>query len=105
MTDTVQTFEVHTPAAPAVIAELCDGTAADATAAVDAAARLPRLVCRAHFASRRHSTSACRRKPGCRFDPAAPFNGLKQGGRGREGAREGIREHQEMQYFSIDLST
>ncbi|NEA30549.1 NAD-dependent succinate-semialdehyde dehydrogenase [Streptomyces sp. SID13031] len=37
-------------------------------------------------------------------DPAAPFGGLKQSGLGREGAREGIREYQETQYFSVDFS-
>jgi succinate-semialdehyde dehydrogenase / glutarate-semialdehyde dehydrogenase len=37
-------------------------------------------------------------------DPAAPFGGVKQSGIGREGAREGIREYCETQYFSVDWS-
>ena len=35
-------------------------------------------------------------------DPAAPFGGLKQSGLGREGARDGLAEYQETQYFSVD---
>nr|BFE59394.1 NAD-dependent succinate-semialdehyde dehydrogenase [Dactylosporangium thailandense] len=34
-------------------------------------------------------------------DPAAPFGGVKQSGIGREGARAGIEEYLETQYFSI----
>jgi succinate-semialdehyde dehydrogenase/glutarate-semialdehyde dehydrogenase len=35
-------------------------------------------------------------------DPAAPFGGVRQSGIGREGARDGIREYCETQYFSVD---
>lgn len=34
-------------------------------------------------------------------DPAAPFGGVKQSGIGREGAREGVKEFREIQYFSV----
>lgn len=37
-------------------------------------------------------------------DPAAPFGGMKQSGLGREGARDGLAEYQETQYFSVDWS-
>jgi len=38
-------------------------------------------------------------------DPSAPFGGIKQSGLGREGAREGMREFCETQYFSVDWRT
>jgi succinate-semialdehyde dehydrogenase/glutarate-semialdehyde dehydrogenase len=37
-------------------------------------------------------------------DPSAPFGGVNQSGIGREGARDGIREYYETQYFSVDWS-
>ena len=37
-------------------------------------------------------------------DPSAPFGGVKQSGLGREGAREGLNEFTETQYFSVDWS-
>ncbi|MFC5731593.1 MULTISPECIES: NAD-dependent succinate-semialdehyde dehydrogenase [Nocardioides] len=37
-------------------------------------------------------------------DPAAPFGGVKQSGLGREGARDGLLEFTETQYYSIDWS-
>jgi succinate-semialdehyde dehydrogenase/glutarate-semialdehyde dehydrogenase len=37
-------------------------------------------------------------------DPAAPFGRVKQSGIGREGARVGLEEYLETQYFSVDWS-
>ncbi|WP_067673052.1 NAD-dependent succinate-semialdehyde dehydrogenase [Nocardia miyunensis] len=37
-------------------------------------------------------------------DPSAPFGGMKQSGLGREGARAGLEEFLETQYFSVDWS-
>jgi succinate-semialdehyde dehydrogenase / glutarate-semialdehyde dehydrogenase len=37
-------------------------------------------------------------------DPSAPFGGMKQSGLGREGARDGLAEYRETQYFSVDWS-
>ena len=37
-------------------------------------------------------------------DPSTPFGGVKQSGLGREGAREGLNEFTETQYFSIEWS-
>lgn len=36
-------------------------------------------------------------------DPSAPFGGTKQSGQGREGARHGLHEFQEVQYLSVAL--
>lgn len=38
-------------------------------------------------------------------DPAAPFGGVKQSGLGREGARDGLHEFTETQYFSVAWPT
>lgn len=40
---------------------------------------------------------------GALSDPSAPFGGTKQSGLGREGARHGLHEFQEIQYLSVDI--